>query len=287
MHSLVIEFTRLWSSSSLLHSLTQSLTHSLNHVSFFIGLHGIVNPNNNTLNVSDVVDKCAIVTPPKQGLVSWFKSSDLGTGSNAGNAWASAVGRFTAHPSLGTVKTGSWAGHGATRALNMVLGGTSSEYNFGPIIPERYTICSLTKYNGQAKKRILQGTRSDWLHGHAAGKAGIAYYGGWLNGHINRVNPVRNWVNMCGSSRVLFLDGSGVVGRRDDHVPGNQAVVINTGKFASDKSDWGVAEVMTWDRELSEEEMQRASKYLRQVLHGVAARARLLLFREHIIPNPL
>ena len=83
---------------------------------------------------------------------------------------------------------------------------------------------------------------------------------------------------MCGSSRVLFLDGSGVVGRRNDHVPGNQAVVINTGKYAREKSDWAVAEVMTWDRELEEEEMRRASKYLRQVLNGPVVRT-LFLFR--------
>jgi len=216
----------------------------------------------------DVPDDCPIVTPPEQGLVSWFKSSDLGPGKFAGNAWASSVGKFTAHSIRGTVKTVTEKGHGAKRPVRMVTGSTASMYTFGPIILEHYTICSLSRYNGTARKRILQGTRSNWLHGHWSSKAGIAYYEGWLNGHSNRVNPLDNWVNMCGSSRALFLDGSGVVGQRDEHVSGNQGVVINTGKFHKEKSNWAVAEVMTWDRELSEEEMKTATTYLRQVLDG-------------------
>merc|ERR1712159_495481 len=89
-----------------------------------------------------------------------------------------------------------------------------------------------------------------------------------MNGYSSRVDPVDDWVNMCGSSRAVFLDGSGVVGQRDKRVSGNQGVVINTGKQHKEKSDWAVAEVMTWDRELSEEEMKTATTYLRQVLNG-------------------
>ena len=146
-----------------------------------------------------------MVTPPELGLVSWFKSSDLGPGRLAGNAWVSSVGKFTAHPTQGAVRTVTQAGHGARLPVRMVGGDTASSYTFGPIIPEQYTICSLSRYNGTTWERILQGTRTNWLHGHWSSKAGVAYYEDWLN-LKTRVSPGDNWVNMCGSSHVVFLD---------------------------------------------------------------------------------
>ena len=46
----------------------------------------------------------------------------------------------------------------------------------------------------------------------------------------------------------------------------------------SEKSDWGVAEVIAWDRALSEKEMKDASAYLKQILLGWSTYTYRLLF---------
>ena len=76
-----------------------------------------------------------------------------------------------------------------------------------------------------------------------------------------------DWVVLCGSSRRLVLDGK-TVATRTTLLERSQSVLINSGRQPNEKSDWGVAEVLTWDRELSEKEMQDTSAYLKQILDG-------------------
>ena len=104
------------------------------------------------------------------------------------------------------------------------------------------------------------------------------------------MTPVDDWVLLCGTSQDLFLRGTKVA-TRSNQIAGNQAVSINAGyRGSTEKSDWAVAEVITWDRALthprtyslthpltqvitwdralSDEEMGMASAYLQNVLDG-------------------
>lgn len=204
---------------------------------------------------------------PEKGLVAWFKSSELGTTGNGGNKWVSAVGKFTAKPISGTVQTVTSTGHGAKGPVRMVTGSTAAAYTFGNILADHYTICSLTRYTGKSRSRVLQGTRSNWLHGHWSGRAGVAHYDGWIGGYGKRVNPADNWVLLCGTSQTVLLNGK-KIGTRKNHIKGGQSVSINSGRYGNEKSDFGVAEVITWNRALSEKEMQDASTYLQNILDG-------------------
>ena len=208
---------------------------------------------------------------PQEGLFAWFKSSELGETGNGGSKWVSTVGDFTAQPTSGTVQTVTSTGHGASAPVRTVKGGTSSAYTFGKILADKYTICSLSRYAGGNKQRILTGGSTNWLHGHWGGKAGVAHFDGWLGSLSNRVTPIDDWVLLCGTSQALFLRGKKVATRSDQRA-GNQAVVINT----YEKSDWAVAEVITWDRALSDKEMEDASAYLQTVLDGESRSAHLL-----------
>ena len=155
----------------------------------------------------------------------------------------STVGDFTAQPTSGTVQTVTSTGHGASGKVRAVTGDTSSAYTFGDILAEKYTICSLTRYTGSNKERILTGSRTNWLHGHWGRTAGVAYNDGWLGELENRVTPIDDWVVLCGHSQALFLRGKKVA-TRSDQIAGNQAVLINAGHFLPEKSDWAVAEVI-------------------------------------------
>merc|ERR1712194_335577 len=63
------------------------------------------------------------------------------------------------------------AGHGAASEVLALSGTTSAATAFGAVIKREFTVCSVTRYTGGAKERILQGS-SNWLHGHW----GFAHY---------------------------------------------------------------------------------------------------------------
>ena len=204
---------------------------------------------------------------PQNGIYAWYKSSNLGKSGNGGAKWASSVGKFLAKPTKGTVQTVTSTGFGAAGPVRAVQGSTSSSYTFGEILSDKYTICSLTRYTGGSRRRILTGSRSNWLHGHWNGGAGIAHYDGWIGSSKNQMKTVDDWVILCGSSNTVLLHGK-KMGTRNSNVPGKQSVVINAGPQGGETSDWMVAEIITWNRALSEKEMQDATAYLQKFLDG-------------------
>ena len=87
-----------------------------------------------------------------------------------------------------------------------------------PVIRDSFTICSATRWSGSgnpatSQRKVLHGTpivagsSYNWLHGHGAGGsppapyAGVADYGdGWKTPQSPQVDPVTDWVIMCGSN---------------------------------------------------------------------------------------
>ena len=100
-------------------------------------------------------------------------------------------------------------GHGAANQVLALSGTTSSVIDFGAVIGSSFTVCSVTRYTGGAKERILQGGGKNWLHGHWRGNAGVAYYEGWKTAQQENVSPDTDWVVMCGSGV-----GKGALARR-------------------------------------------------------------------------
>ena len=88
----------------------------------------------------------------------------------------------------GVVATGTLQNNGARIPVAFVGGNTASRMQWGPgSIPAAFTICSVTRYSGGTRGRILNangnmaGSRN-WLHGHHAGKTGVNFYDGWIHG---------------------------------------------------------------------------------------------------------
>ena len=58
----------------------------------------------------------------------------------------------------------------------MALSGTtSSVIAFGAVIKSEFTVCSVTRYTGGTKGKILQGS-TNWLHGHYGGYEYMTYH---------------------------------------------------------------------------------------------------------------
>ena len=188
--------------------------------------------------------------------------------------WRSTIGDY-----LGKVKTGR-----ATFAEDVVgkngvvdhnqkyVSGTHEvSMSFGEI-KRAGTFCSKTRYTGSTRRRILGGYTgnnkiADWLHGHWQGRAGVSYSGGgWLTNAQNRVSPATNWLVMCAQNDGGTHYVNGVKHNGHKRTGGYGKVYINRGACCgqSESSDFGVAFVMSWHRNLSEREMAKVSKLMMQ-----------------------
>ncbi|CAE7250862.1 unnamed protein product [Symbiodinium natans] len=199
--------------------------------------------------------------PPSAGMVSWFKSED------AGVLWRSSVGNFVGFAVRDGPVRRSAAGFGADRPVTYLEGSYADEFQFGAVLPDTFTLCSVTRYTDSdpgKQFRILQGRNHNFLHGHHNGRVGVAHYGEWVAYSDKKLHDL-NWLVFCGTNKAkLIFDGSRNVAWSSRLPLGDlkETLVINTGKFPSSQSNFGVMEVITWNRALSEAEMKQVTKYL-------------------------
>eukprot|EP00964_Phaeocystis_antarctica_P058418 scaffold34652_cov69-Phaeocystis_antarctica.AAC.2 len=154
------------------------------------------------------------------------------------------------------------AGHGATSEVLALSGTPSSVIAFGAVIQSEFTVCSVTRYTGGAKQRILQGEGANWLHGHYGGAAGVAYYEGWKTTYQDHVSPDTDWVVMCGTNAMPQLLVNGVDVGTAAGGRGHVSLFVNAGTHSGQSSDFAIAEVAVWPRGLTSAEMHRVSEHL-------------------------
>ena len=173
----------------------------------------------------------------------------------------------------GAVSVGSVTGNGATWPVPYVGGTTGTQISWGAAsIPSTFTICSITRYSGATKQRVLQCRDRNWLHGHWVSIAGATYYEG--RGDIYyAITPNTNWVVMCG--RNIQTPGSagtiinGVVTSTAEGGVGNCELVINLpGVIPGEQSDWQLSKLYVWNTHLPDSLFAQASSRLVQYLNG-------------------
>jgi hypothetical protein len=207
-----------------------------------------------------LLQRYSLLVPP--GVFAWYKPE---TWSEADGEWRDAsgnghVGRCTE----GRATTLVQEGHGVERPLAAVTGQVRTSMDFGPVIAHEFTIASVSRYTGGACARILNGSRSNWLHAHWGNGHGVAHYDGWKTDSKSTVPGAKtDWVLMIGQN-----GGEGILRANGQEVgsglggSGNQNLMINAGQFGNEQSDWAVSEVITWDRALSREEILEVESYL-------------------------
>lgn len=151
-----------------------------------------------------------------------------------------------------------------TKQGNLITGTTTTKVTFPvpAILPTSYTLFHVTKYNGSAKGRIIDGVGTNWFSGHNDNKSGVAY-------HSNS-GKFTEYVDLHGSSLVLSTDQLNLYrsnGVKRNIVNGgqNKGMGINTGaQFYGDSvlSDWAIGEIIVYDGELSEDKIKVVEKYL-------------------------
>ena len=206
--------------------------------------------------------------PPAHGMVAWFKSE------NAGSVWPSSVGNIEGYSIKNTVHRVVAAGYGADRPVTYIKGNHLSSFRFGQageVLKPTFTICSVTRYAGGQRKRILQADQANWLHGHWGGSSGVAFYQAWVT-PSGKNNDTYDWVVLCGSNgastKLYELQGSPgeavsiAIGSGLEQ-PSDSTLYVNAGYQENELSDFAVMEVITWDRALSDDEMKASVNYLK------------------------
>jgi hypothetical protein len=203
--------------------------------------------------------------------VIWLEASGYAGGvwrdsSGNGNDVTAATGARILHQAAGS--------SGAGRGFNFVGG----DVNAGLLVDKGwpqgdYTFVHVTKYNGPTKNRIWQSATQNWLSGHWRNSAGVAYHNTWMH-YSNSANVARdNWLLGISSTRGARFNRGALVSRRlnryADRVKAVQnpaGLAINTyanNRYASDeRSDWGVAEVLVFPRELTSTDVTLLEEYL-------------------------
>ena len=154
------------------------------------------------------------------------------------------------------------SGSGAQGAITYISGGPGSKIIWPEgSIPNKYTILSLTKYNGNNRSRILTsyGGNTNWLHGHWAGQRGICYYEGWKTHHLTTIGNTDDWLCCIGNNgssvpNNILVDG--IVNGNNPGGAGNYNLSINnSGCCGGERSDWALSCVIIWDKHLDFNDM--------------------------------
>ena len=199
----------------------------------------------------------------KSSMVAWFKSED------ADAQWPSAVNSFTGRVTRGSITRKVEAGNGAAKPVVYLAGNTQTSIDFGKIMKPAFTICSVTRYvqGGQQHRILTSNGQPNFLHGHWHQRTPLAYYNNWVTPHVGPA--LTDWLVMCGNSQGVVFAGTERknIGERKAAVHQEFHLYINEG-FTSELSDFGVMEVIVWDRALSEDEMWKSMEYLSGKLQG-------------------
>jgi hypothetical protein len=161
------------------------------------------------------------------------------------------------------VTAGSGSGNGATANIPYLSGTRTStiEWPSGSI-PQLFTLCSITRYGGSRRERILQGKAVNFLHGHWQGSRGQAFYnttgfnsGGYGGGIAGNV---LDWLVFCGKNEgntpnniLANNQPIGILGGGN----GNNTLTINISDEYNEKSDWEFTYLLIWEGTLSDTDM--------------------------------
>ena len=99
------------------------------------------------------------------------------------------------------------------------------------------------------------------MHGHHHGHGGKAYYSQWIGSPNDFLSTNDNWVVLCTSRQGKNRYVNGV--KKDDNVVANgdnTNIYINTA--TTEISDYGVAFIVSWNRDLTHTELLKVSSVL-------------------------
>ena len=191
---------------------------------------------------------------------------------NNGQPHTGGGGGGNAHPHYGGADGGSGIvllllrnaqGRGPTQ-FPFLWGGTGDRLRFPTTVMSadspNYTLFHVARYykptGAPTRGRIFDGLGNNWLSGFWNGRSGVAYHEGWVTPQSDLHG--NQWV-LSTDQRLMYRSNG--TNRTTGTGTESTTLTINYGN-SSDKSDWAVAEVIVFNRELTSAEYLSVEAYL-------------------------
>jgi hypothetical protein len=151
------------------------------------------------------------------------------------------------------VATATASGNGAANAVAYISGSTTTKMLWPESsIPYKFTVCSVTRYTGGTKTRILNCQSSptqslNWAHGHYYGRRGAAYYYGDKTSTTS-AGVVDDWLVMCGTNDYAVAVPGNII--LDQYAIGTASGGDGNGRLNINyyqPSDWALHSLLIWD----------------------------------------
>ena len=146
----------------------------------------------------------------------------------------------------------------------IIRGTTNTKIYFTNTILSKYTLIHVCRYVGTNRQRIIRGNIGNWISGFWSGKSGVAYHQGWIT-DFNKDYHENNWFISVDSGTFYRSNGitKGTTGGAITYLP---PICINGdgGDYVTERSDFEIAELMIFNRELTSLEYTAIEKYLSQ-----------------------
>ena len=152
--------------------------------------------------------------------------------------------------------TAAASGDGAANAVTFIRGTTATTMLWPESsIPSTFTVCSVTRFTGGTRARILGAHSSPtqpalWAHGHWSGNRGIVYYDGWKASSSSK-GVLDDWLVMCGTNAAGVPAPGNIILDQDEigtATGGVGNVRLNIGYQY--QSDWALHSLLIWDYSL-------------------------------------
>lgn len=146
-----------------------------------------------------------------------------------------------------------------------IFGGTDAGFRFPQetmSTGRKYTLVHVAKYAGSVKQRIFQGTNNQFISGFAKGYTGTAHRdgSGWIS-HWDNEGQERFIVHVD-QKHILRKDGLRRSGLTNFSALIPSQLSVNYGQVDAENSDWAIAEVIVYNRELSTAEIRNLENFL-------------------------
>ncbi len=199
-----------------------------------------------------VVDPSAnvIIQPNVSGLIATYDGTTFSS-----NTWSDRINSY--HPTI-TAGTPNIAS-GTLNGRPIIEGSPSDKILFPvEILPTTYTLFHVARIRpaGQAW-RMFQGSGNNWLSGFWNGYEEVAYHVGWLTPQTTTVT--NNWV--ISTDMVNLYRANGVT-KGTSGGTANTRLSVNSGDFPLENSDFQIAEILVFNRELTSVEYAQVEQYL-------------------------
>jgi hypothetical protein len=159
--------------------------------------------------------------------------------------------------------------NGQNSALNnfpVIRGTSATKIYFTTSDIASYTLIYICRYAGSNQNRIINGNSGNWLSGFWMGNTGCAYHEGWITRQAKTHSS--NWFISVDSGSLYRSNG--VTRSSPGGRPSLPKFGINGdgGSYAGERSDFDIAELLIFDRQLSLEEYSNIEKYL-SLIYGI------------------